>query len=106
MSYIRAGSPLIYVEGNSTDYIFHSVGNEEKPEGWIEDYGSISNESIVEILANRFLKEDPTFRDYLIPILAERLNVKLREKPLSYEELDSLYDTQMAEWRKNNDERL
>ena len=102
MSYIRAGYPLVYVDGNSTDYVFCTEdgnGNES-----IEDYGSISNESIIEILANRFLNDDKTFRDYLIPILAERLSVKLRIKPLSSDEQTVLMNKIMDEYHKEHPE--
>jgi len=85
MSYIRQGWALEFVDGISRDYIFASSGVKgyKKGKEFIEDYGKITNDTIVEILATRFLSEDKLFRDYLLPILAERLNVKLRKKPLT-----------------------
>lgn len=85
MSYIRSGSPLTFVEGESKDYIYCDGKN-------IIDYGGIDSTSIVDILATRFLSEDKEFRDYIIPILAERLGVKLRDKPLSHEEWSAEHD--------------
>jgi len=46
MSYCRYGHAHKYVEGESSDYIF---GNEKDE---IEDYGGITNSSLVEIICD------------------------------------------------------
>ena len=86
MSYLRAGYPLKYVEGESEDYVFpHS-------DGYIEDYGKITNEGIVELLFRYWKTEDTMFKEHLLKRLAEKLNVKLRDKPLTEEEGDKLLE--------------
>lgn len=94
MSYIRCGYPLRYVKGNSEDYIFLS------PDG-IEDYGSISDSGFVELLFRHWdvAKVDEEFKNHLLKRLAKRLEVQLREKPLtekqwlkqSIEEVDKFF---------------
>lgn len=79
MSYIRNGSPLKYVEGESTDYVY-STGEE------IEDYGSISNETIVELLFRFGENSDDLIMSQMAKRLAENLNIKLRKKPLTFEQ--------------------
>src|SRR3990167_1829177 len=92
MSYIRCSHVMRYVKGLSKDYIFlsHNCNCKTvlcpKHPLVIEDYGKISNESIIEILATRFLADDSTFRNYIIPILSKRLKVKLRKKTLTIDE--------------------
>ena len=79
MSYMRIGYPNKYVDGESKDYIY-SDGKE------IIDYGMLDDSSIVEIIC-RFLDDycqnDRLIYNYLTKHLADRLNVKLRKKPLS-----------------------
>jgi hypothetical protein len=74
MSYIRMGSRYQYAGGKSKDYVWP---NGEK----IIDYGSISDETLVELLHRNWKTEDSDFKDYLIFRLAKRLNVKLRSGP-------------------------
>ena len=84
MSYIRWGYLLKYVEGNSEDYIW-PYDNKH-----IEDYGKISDKGVIELLFRYWKTDDKLFKDYFIKRLDERLNVKLREKPLSADEDDKL----------------
>jgi len=93
MSYIRSGSVLRYVEGESKDYIYatYKVIRKNEPVGRrIEDFGNINNETLVEFVSKMinedWRKNDEEFVEYIIKNLAEKLNVKLRKKPLSYEE--------------------
>ena len=81
MSYIRNGSIYKYVEGKSIDYVF-STGK------GIEDYGSISNETIVELLFTFAEKgdDDDLIMSQMAKRLAENLKIKLRKKPLTFEE--------------------
>ncbi len=74
MSYMRTGHPMKYVEGESSDYIF-STGED------IEDYGSMENESIIEILFS--LSEnnkEGLILKHMAKRLAENLNIKLRKQ--------------------------
>ena len=80
MSYIRAGWPMRYVKGDSRDYVF-SDGEE------ITDYGGLTNEGFVEIFARHFNVKDKELRDYMLKTLAKKLNVKLRDKPLSWSQI-------------------
>lgn len=82
MSYIRAGSPYIYVEGNSDDYIFLSAGEKD----FVEDYNHISDNTMVDLIARTLSDEDPMLKDYLFKKLAIRLGVHLRLKPLTKDE--------------------
>ena len=81
MSYIRAGHEMMFVEGESDDYIFESCGF-AGGENFIEDYGKISDKGIVECLARILYRENKDIRwnDYLIQHLAEKLKVKLKTK--------------------------
>ena len=88
MSYIRAGSPYKYVQGNiSGDYVYQ---NESKH---IVDYGGISDDTLVEFvckICDLFGKEykfDKPFSDYVKIKVAERLDVKLRKKPLTDDQI-------------------
>jgi hypothetical protein len=80
---MRCGWDLKWVEGISKDYIFPTEDDNGKV--FIEDYGSISDEGFIELLIKEWDTEDKLFKYHLIKRLAERLNVKLREKPLSDE---------------------
>ncbi|MDD5181824.1 MAG: hypothetical protein PHC66_01480 [Candidatus Nanoarchaeia archaeon] len=84
MSYLRAGYPLSHVDADSSDYVFPY--KDEKGKEGICDYGKLSDTGIVELFAEiireqKWLKEK-VFCEYLLSKLAERLNVKLRDKPL------------------------
>jgi hypothetical protein len=81
MSYIRSAMPLKYVEGNSEDYVFPDY------RGFIEDYGKISDKGLIELLFTYWKTDDKLFKNHLLKRLAERLNVKLREKPLIDDEV-------------------
>ena len=84
MSYIRGGYPYNYVEGISEDYIFlSSIDNSN--DVFIEDYGKISNETIVELVAKNLYTDSPKFRVYLIQKLADKLNVKLKKEAFENE---------------------
>jgi len=77
-----------YVKGNSKDYVFSSAPIPEKniPE-YIEDYGKLSNEGLVEIFANRFQIDDKDLYNYILKKLSEKLNVRLSDVPLNNEEI-------------------
>lgn len=85
MSYIRSGWSYMYVDGYSDDYVFGT-------DDGIVDYGGISNNTMVEFIAEilhdrNYRKDDVVYRDYLLKQLASILSVKLREKPLTYDEI-------------------
>lgn len=101
MSYIRYGSIYKYVEGESTDYIFSTIGT-------IEDYGSISNETIVELLFTFAEKgdDDDLMMSQMAKRLAENLNIKLRRKPLTFEQqLNALSDKEQKPKRRPTSSR-
>ena len=79
MSYLRWGHPLVYVDGESEDYIY---SNGES----ITDYGKISDSGFIELLSRDWITDDTMFKDHLIKRLAERLGVKLRDHPLTDDE--------------------
>lgn len=83
MSYIRWGYLLKYVEGKSKDYIFEAS---DIKGCFIEDYGSISNETIVELLFILGENNKDLIMSQMAKRLAENLNIKLRKKPLTFEE--------------------
>ena len=56
MSYIRYGHPMVYVEGNSDDYVYPAVDG--KGNTWIEDYGQISDGGFIELLYQEWKTED------------------------------------------------
>jgi len=76
MSYIRAGDDLRFVYGRSESYIYPHV------DGYIKDYGKISDKITIELLFRYWETEDHLFKDYLLKNLAKRLHVRLRDKPL------------------------
>lgn len=99
MSYIRYGHPLVYVEGNSEDYIFGHT--QDKDGKWLfTDYGGISDTGFIELLFENWETEDNDFKEHLLRRLAGRLNVKLRPKPLTDEELEALEEKNMEEYMK------
>jgi len=77
---------MTYVKGNSTDYVFLDSGGKEYP-AYIEDYDRLSNEGFVEMFARWFKTEDKEFQEYMLKKLAEKLDVKLRKKPLTWEQV-------------------
>jgi len=85
MSYIRAGHPLKYVEGESNDYVW-SDGEE------ITDYGNISDTGFIELLHRYWNTDDTKFKEHLLKRLAKRLDVKVRKKPLTDKQLFKEYD--------------
>ena len=94
MSYIRAGHPLKYVKGNSEDYIYEvAVKKGHRP--FIQDYGNITNETIVELCCTAIDKaygeREKCFKRYLMQKLAERLKVELRKTPLTDKELEKYF---------------
>jgi len=93
MSYLRASYPLKYVEGISHDYIYRTTSGKKRKRQFIQDYGNISNEGLVELVAE-FLKEETernaVINNYLIRKLAGKLDVKLRKKPLTRNQLIGL----------------
>ena len=81
MSYIRAAWAYTYVDGESDDYIFSY--KDDKAKCKIEDYGHLSNNTIIELLYKNWQTDDELFKEYLLTKLAKRLKVKLRKKPLT-----------------------
>lgn len=97
MSYIRYNHPLTYVEGNSEDYVFTSAGYDGEKD-FIEDYGKISDTGFIELLFQKWNTEDIEFKNHLLKRLADRLNVRLRDKPLTWEEYLNLEEKNMKEF--------
>lgn len=93
MSYIRWGWPLKFVDGNSEDYIF-GHGQDDNGKWGFTDYGKISDSGFVELLYHNWETKDVDFKEHLLKRLAERLNVKLRNKPLNEEE----YEKEVKKW--------
>ena len=92
MSYIRAGWPLMYVYGSSKDYVFPTS---YKGKIYIEDYGHITNNGIIEILFRNWNPEDEyemVFKEHLLKLLAKRLKVRLRKKPLTVDQAFEIMD--------------
>ena len=95
MSFLRYGYPLIYVKGESEDYIFPTIAGKKDI---IEDYGDISNSGLVEILC-RAIDEyysggpyrEEVMGTYLKQKLASKLKVELRKTPLTIEQRDKKY---------------
>jgi len=83
MSYIRSGSTFMFVEGESSDYIYPTT---QDGKTLIMDYGLLHNNTLVELIARNLSKDKYGFEKYLIQHLAKRLKVKLRKKPLTREE--------------------
>ena len=81
MSYVRSLSPHTYVNGMSEDYVFST--QDKKGESWIEDYGGMKNETIVELLVRLGDNQGNLILTKMGKRLAENLNIKLRDKPLT-----------------------
>lgn len=100
MSYIRAGYPYTYVIGKSDSYVFGSCSEKNnKKYGYIEDYGHVSKEALMEMLSGLLLEkrfkwegDDNTYYKYLIEKFSEKLGVKMRKKPLTEKQLDKLME--------------
>lgn len=89
MSYLRSGWPHRFVMGDSVDYVFVTTKDYKSHDGKkkkIEDYNSVSDEGLVEMLFWQWETDDKLFKDYFMIRLAERLNVKLRKEPLTVKE--------------------
>ncbi|MGH7234423.1 MAG: hypothetical protein ACREF7_03205 [Candidatus Saccharimonadales bacterium] len=85
MSYIRAGWGLTHVKGASDSYVIST------DEG-IESY-SLGNLGMMELLCeaiNTEWKDDPEFRNWFKNQVAERLDVELREKPITFEQSEQI----------------
>jgi len=103
MSYIRAGHPLKHVDGVSNDYVFPTT-NPDTNEHYIEDYGGISDDGFIELLFKRWHTNDIIFKEHLLKRLAKRLNVTLRNRPLTSQEEDIITKKLLEEFEKNNSE--
>lgn len=99
MSYIRYTYPLTYVQGDSEDYVFASEFNGIP---YICDYAGITNNGIIELLFQEWETEDLVFKNHLLARLADKLNVKLRDKPLTDEEYDKIIEDRMKEQEEEN----
>lgn len=77
MSYLRYGTKYTFVEGESADFIFPTVDPVDSKR-YIEDYGYISDKSLVELIARYLATDYPEFKYYLVKKLAKRLKVKLK----------------------------
>ena len=83
MSYIRPLTEYDYVkEANPGDYIFWCSGGRSFPD-YIEDYGSCSNQSLMELLARLIHSQKDYYKeqlyyDYLIDKLSEKLGVRVK----------------------------
>lgn len=99
MSLIRNNHKMTYVKGMSQDYVFLSSGMNEEPD-YVEDYGDISNDGLVEIIAGLlYLMTNDSGEHYrvlslietryLVKKMAKKLGVSLEEKPLSWEEAEA-----------------
>ncbi len=84
MSYIRATSDYQYVNAeNKGDYVFWSCGSCAEDRGFIEDYGSITDATLVNFIA-KILFNQPDYDEndlyylYLMEKLSDRLNIRLK----------------------------
>ena len=106
MSYIRYSHPYRFVDGNSDDYIWCGQDSQDG-EYYIEDYGKISDNTLVELLAQVLIDNnhvhDPRYREYLLKKLSERLKVSLRPQKLTVAEWIALDNKNMDEWKQSND---
>lgn len=101
MSYIRACGPYKYVDNDMcVDYVFPTGGYDNVPE-YIEDYGSITNNGLIELLFRHWKTEDTLFKEHIIKRLAEKLNVKLRGEPMSDDDYMETFYKQAKEGDEN-----
>lgn len=81
MSYIRFGWGLNHVKGKSDSYIIHDgIG--------IVNYG-LGNLGMMELLCDAIdehWKDDKDFADWFKKAVAKRLDVELRDKPITHEQ--------------------
>ena len=91
---MRAAWPMRYVKGDSSDYVFMDA------RGFIEDYGNITDNGLIELLFRHWKTEDNLFKNHLLKRLAERLNVKLREKPLNDDEAWEIMEKNIAKKKR------
>ncbi len=110
MSYLRSGHPLIYFEGFSKAYVFHSCG-ESGAEDFVEDYDNKyeDNATFAELLVNFILKEtnDKKYAWKIAGILEKKLpDVKRRKKPLGSGQYDALLDKEMKRFRKEEGKKF
>lgn len=98
MSYIRMNSPYRYVDGFSEDYIFPA--ETKKGEEFIEDYGNITNKTIVELLIRLGDEHGNLLLVQMGIRLAENLNIKLRKKPLTNKQLIKEYSKSNKKYEK------
>lgn len=101
MSYLRGSWPHRFVDGDSEDYVY--CYQKEDGKLAIEDYGGISDEGLIEMLFRRWETDDAVFKEHLLKRLAKRLNVKLRDKPLTSEETINLMDEKVKAFSKELD---
>ena len=84
MSYIRAGHDLYDFEGESESYVFESCGVSKDSPTFVEDYGDDykDNASLAQLLINfmRRVTDDEKYITKMIGVLAEKLDVKIREE--------------------------
>ena len=108
MSYIRSTSIYQYVDAESPgDYIYWCSAEREEDE-FIEDYGRISDTTLVEFLV-KVLKEgwsqdEKLFIEYLCNKVAERLEVPLRNRKLTDDEAIQMLTENHKKWLKENKE--
>ncbi len=84
MSYLRNNSPYKYLYGKSDDYVYSTYHFSKEV---IEDYGKMSNKSIIEILLNVGMNSKDILLIHLAKRLAENLEIELRKKPLTITQL-------------------
>lgn len=86
MSYIRACSEYEYVNAeNEGDYVFWSCGSSAEDRGFIQDYGGITDATLVNLFAKilfnqRDYDENDLYYLYLMKKLSDRLNIKLKSE--------------------------
>jgi hypothetical protein len=82
MSYIRPGTPYIYVEGETDDYIFLTDSLGKK---YVEDFDKLSKKTIIDLIYRNWdaKGDQKVLKEYLLQNLAIMLKVKLRPKPLT-----------------------
>lgn len=92
MSYMRAGWPLTYFEGESKLYVFSSVkdGYPKDKTTFVEDYDSEykDNASLAELLIE-FIERATGDKEYawkMAGVLAKKLKIKRRKRQLSSKE--------------------
>jgi len=116
MSYLRYGSVYRFVQGESKDYIFPGLISKvqnprpyfEHPEDYdtyMEDYGKVTNESIIELIWRHWKAEDSEneeLKTYLLQSLAKNLDVKIRPRALTAEEAFNIYCNEADKWCKEH----